>query len=348
MHLARAVASDLGVSGQMYIEQFRRQSFSSHILFFVEATMGSQVCFKHKMDGGFFVPILTMYATIQIELLVLSSNTRAATHDTSPSASPTGMVSPYTIFGLQAGTSLDDVKRRYKQLALQKHPDRNLRNEIAATQSMICIQNAYEELANKLSSESLYERLYTGDDLWPANKKTTSAPSLAAEPPPTPSPTSPSSNGASRLQLNDPNKPAYLSFVALSRGRDEYQSIIALAQERAEGLVQSYAEHNQPEHLVSITKIMARIPDFQRHADAWNSWLARRQANGAADAERWWKSMSLLKGMHRALVRKREKVADLKRRLEQLKAEEITEKEWAVQLTQVKGLAAWASWLVIR
>lgn len=48
------------------------------------------------------------------------------------------------IFGINAEASLNDIKKRYKELAKQFHPDRNLNND--TTEAFKAIQNAYEVL----------------------------------------------------------------------------------------------------------------------------------------------------------------------------------------------------------
>lgn len=50
----------------------------------------------------------------------------------------------FTVLGLKEGTAPDDIKKRYKELTLQYHPDRNHSHD--ATRKMAEINNAYEVL----------------------------------------------------------------------------------------------------------------------------------------------------------------------------------------------------------
>ena len=55
----------------------------------------------------------------------------------------------YQILGLNEGASEDDMKKAYKKLALQYHPDRNKDNPEEAAEKFKEISNAYQMLTNK-------------------------------------------------------------------------------------------------------------------------------------------------------------------------------------------------------
>ena len=55
----------------------------------------------------------------------------------------------YEILGLKPNASEDDIKKAYKKLALQYHPDRNSENPEQAAEKFKEISNAYQILTNK-------------------------------------------------------------------------------------------------------------------------------------------------------------------------------------------------------
>lgn len=55
----------------------------------------------------------------------------------------------YEILGLNPNASEDDIKKAYKKLALQYHPDRNKDNPVEASEKFKEISNAYQILTNK-------------------------------------------------------------------------------------------------------------------------------------------------------------------------------------------------------
>lgn len=55
----------------------------------------------------------------------------------------------YKILGLNPGASDEDIKKAYKKLALQYHPDRNKENSEIASDKFKEISNAYQNLTNK-------------------------------------------------------------------------------------------------------------------------------------------------------------------------------------------------------
>jgi len=55
----------------------------------------------------------------------------------------------YEILGLKPNASEDDIKKAYKKLALQYHPDRNSENPEEAAEKFKEISNAYQILTNK-------------------------------------------------------------------------------------------------------------------------------------------------------------------------------------------------------
>ena len=55
----------------------------------------------------------------------------------------------YEILGLKPNASEDDIKKAYKKLALQYHPDRNSDNPEQAAEKFKEISNAYQILTNK-------------------------------------------------------------------------------------------------------------------------------------------------------------------------------------------------------
>ena len=53
----------------------------------------------------------------------------------------------YSILGVLSSTSLDEIKKSYKKLAIQWHPDKNPHNREQAVEKFKAISEAYEVLS---------------------------------------------------------------------------------------------------------------------------------------------------------------------------------------------------------
>lgn len=65
------------------------------------------------------------------------------------------MASPLDVLGLNHNATLSDVRRRYRQLALQHHPDKNGGSE--SHERFVAIQNAYEVLIQTIPESKVSE-----------------------------------------------------------------------------------------------------------------------------------------------------------------------------------------------
>lgn len=72
------------------------------------------------------------------------------------------MKNPFDVLGIDPDASTDDVKRRYRALALQHHPDKNPGDAAAAQARFQAIQQAYEQI--------LADRAGGGDESPPMNQ----------------------------------------------------------------------------------------------------------------------------------------------------------------------------------
>lgn len=90
-----------------------------------------------KHATSFYVKIFVLSAVVYIALL---STTKAAENKGFKS------FDPWEIMGLEPGTAADQIKRKYKQLALKFHPDRNKDDD--AVQKLILLNKAYSCLTN--------------------------------------------------------------------------------------------------------------------------------------------------------------------------------------------------------
>lgn len=60
---------------------------------------------------------------------------------------------PYKILGLEVGADVPDIKKAYRKLSLEYHPDRNLNNP-AAEQMFIRVSKAYQTLTDDAAREN--------------------------------------------------------------------------------------------------------------------------------------------------------------------------------------------------
>ena len=58
------------------------------------------------------------------------------------------MICHYEVFNLPLSCSADEIKKQYRKLALQYHPDKNVGNEVEATESFKAVQSAYAVLSD--------------------------------------------------------------------------------------------------------------------------------------------------------------------------------------------------------
>ena len=65
------------------------------------------------------------------------------------------MPNKYKVLGLDSSATLDDITKRYRQLALQHHPDRNLEDQKPAHENFTKISAARDELVSLLSNLSV-------------------------------------------------------------------------------------------------------------------------------------------------------------------------------------------------
>lgn len=63
----------------------------------------------------------------------------------------------HQVLGVDVDASLEDITRKYRQLALEHHPDKNLQAPEAAHETFVQINAAYENLATGLSNLSVTE-----------------------------------------------------------------------------------------------------------------------------------------------------------------------------------------------
>jgi translocation protein SEC63 len=63
---------------------------------------------------------------------------------------------PYTILGIEQGITTGEIKKAYRKLSLQYHPDKNIGNK-AAEEMFMKIAKAYEALTDETSKEN-YEK----------------------------------------------------------------------------------------------------------------------------------------------------------------------------------------------
>lgn len=54
----------------------------------------------------------------------------------------------YEVLGLARDVSASEIKKAYRRLALQWHPDKNLDNLVEAKEQFQLVQNAYEVLSD--------------------------------------------------------------------------------------------------------------------------------------------------------------------------------------------------------
>jgi hypothetical protein len=64
------------------------------------------------------------------------------------------MSNSYTVLGLDVSATLQDVKKAFRKLALQHHPDKNAENPEKAHEAMVEVNTAYEHLTGLLSGSS--------------------------------------------------------------------------------------------------------------------------------------------------------------------------------------------------
>uniref|UniRef100_A0A8C3D3Z9 J domain-containing protein n=1 Tax=Cairina moschata TaxID=8855 RepID=A0A8C3D3Z9_CAIMO len=67
------------------------------------------------------------------------------------------MVDYYKVLGLQKNASQDDIRKSYRRLALQWHPDKNPSNKEEAEKKFKAVAEAYEVLSDP-QKRSLYDR----------------------------------------------------------------------------------------------------------------------------------------------------------------------------------------------
>jgi curved DNA-binding protein CbpA len=61
-----------------------------------------------------------------------------------------GENSAYDVLGLEAGASQSEIKKAYRKLSMEHHPDKNPQDPEGAAERMANINNAYEKL-NEIS-----------------------------------------------------------------------------------------------------------------------------------------------------------------------------------------------------
>lgn len=54
----------------------------------------------------------------------------------------------YEVLCIERAASASDIKKAYRRLALQWHPDKNLENLVEAKEHFQLVQNAYEVLSD--------------------------------------------------------------------------------------------------------------------------------------------------------------------------------------------------------
>lgn len=67
----------------------------------------------------------------------------------------------YEVLGLKPGAGEAEIKRAYKKLALEHHPDRNLGNEKSAQEKFVKIQAAHDALLNPSEHQTSVDGMYT-------------------------------------------------------------------------------------------------------------------------------------------------------------------------------------------
>jgi curved DNA-binding protein CbpA len=65
-------------------------------------------------------------------------------------------LSPYEILGITFKASLEEVKKAYKKLALQYHPDKNPGNEEEAAEKFKEINKAFVEICNNEENKETF------------------------------------------------------------------------------------------------------------------------------------------------------------------------------------------------
>lgn len=81
----------------------------------------------------------------------------------------------YEVFGLPHDCKPDDIKKRYRELAMKFHPDRNP-NDKTAEESFKKIQTAYEVLSDQVKRNN-YDRVLEHERIHAAAKRTQTNPS---------------------------------------------------------------------------------------------------------------------------------------------------------------------------
>ena len=221
------------------------------------------------------------------------------------------MASYFQILGLSEDTPAKKITQHWKKLMLKYHPDKNPGDEVAATEHVKLINDAYENIMKRFEVPFIYE----------------------------------SQPNPEYQDLNIPlERIEKLSFVSLSQLCEDYISKISAANERASELLRSYRKSKRRPPIYYASQIKSKISGFMTHSATWRTWLNNRQADAVGPGPKgWWRGVELLDGVHADLSAKLNVMTELNNWLMLIEdaRHDLSEDQWKRQAGELKQIAAW-------
>ena len=216
------------------------------------------------------------------------------------------VASPWTVLDIKYGAPMEQVKQRYRRLALIYHPDKNRQpgKEEIVTLKMAQINQAYEQIlkigedteAAKIERESTSSsspghafRPFKAPAGNPYFREPKPRPKRHEKPKPgpTPKPFSKTTKPTERPQNLEAEKMMELC--------GEVKNWATVAEARAEQFLHRYHQGSSTEHLRRIRTVLDAASALRKCAESKASELHERLSNSYYNPDQWWQNLPALR-----------------------------------------------------